>query len=185
MATLHIDKKHANTQSNTENDRIIYSYLESEAKDYYDDFIADDPNFQVWYQLSSLRTGLLSWYPFQETAEVLEIGAGFGALTGLLCDRCAHVTATERSGFRASAIAKRWNTRENLDVYAGEWSEIIFNKKFDYVILTGILERACQGSQNRNDYASYLEKMSRLLKPDGKLLLAVDNRLGLKYFCGD
>ena len=78
MATLHIDKKHANTQSNTENDRIIYSYLESEAKDYYDDFIADDPNFQVWYQLSSLRTGLLSWYPFQETAEVLEIGAGFG-----------------------------------------------------------------------------------------------------------
>lgn len=184
MATLHIDKNLASIQSITENDRIIYSYLESEAKDYYDDSIADDPNFQVWYQLSSLRTGLLSWYPFPENAEVLEIGAGFGALTGLLCARCAHVTATERSGFRASAIAKRWSTWKNLDVYAGEWSEIIFNKEFDHIILTGIMERACQGSKDRNDYASYLKKISRLLKPDGKLLLAVDNRLGLKYFCG-
>lgn len=184
MAALHIDKNQANTQQSTENDRIIYGYLESEAKDYYDDSIADDPNFQVWYQLSSLRTGLLSWYPFKKKAKVLEIGAGFGALTGLLCDRCAHVTATERSAFRASAIAKRWSACQNLDVYAGEWSEIIVGKKFDYIVLTGIMERACQGSMNRKAYVSYLKKISELLEPDGTLLLSADNRLGLKYFCG-
>ena len=184
MAELHIDHKKVNGQNGTETDRMIYDYLEAGIKDYYDEEIADEPHFQVWYQLSSLRTGLLSWYPFREHAEVLEIGAGFGALTGLLCDRCAHVTATERSAYRASALAKRWNVKNNLDVYAGEWSEIRFDKKFDYIVLTGILERVCKGSWIRRDYADYLKKVSGLLKEDGLLLMAVDNRLGLKYFCG-
>ena len=175
MAELHIDHKKVNGQNGTETDRMIYDYLEAGIKDYYDEEIADEPHFQVWYQLSSLRTGLLSWYPFREHAEVLEIGAGFGALTGLLCDRCAHVTATERSAFRASALAKRWNVKNNLDVYAGEWSEIRFNKKFDYIVLTGILERVCKGSRIRRDYADYLKKVSGLLKEDGLLLMAVDS----------
>ena len=59
-----------------------------------------------------------------------------------------------------------------------------FDRKFDYVVLTGILERACGGSQNRQDYEDYLKKISGLLKEDGILLLAADNRLGLQYFCG-
>ncbi len=168
----------------TKMDQIIFEYLDTRVKDYYDEEIADEPRFQVWYQLSSLRTGLLSWYPFREDAELLEIGAGFGALTGLLCDRCKNVTATERSAFRASALAKRWDSKKNLHVYAGEWSELSFGRKFDYIVLTGILERACGGSQNRHDYEEYLKKVSGLLKEDGILLVAVDNRLGLQYFCG-
>lgn len=184
MAVLHADEKQLDTQHCTEMDRIIYDYIVQEVKDYYDETIADEPRFQVWYQLSSLRTGLLSWYPFREGAEVLEIGAGFGALTGLLCDRCKNVTATERSAFRASAIAKRWEAKKNLQVYAGEWSEVLFEGKFDYIVLTGILERACGGSRNRQDYEAYLKKVSGLLKEDGILLLAADNRLGLQYFCG-
>lgn len=184
MAVLHLGDQKVNIQHCTEMDRIIYDYLEAEAKDYYDEDIADEPRFQVWYQLSSLRTGLLSWYPFRKDAEILEIGAGFGALTGLLCDRCKNVTVTERSHFRASALAKRWDAKKNLHVYAGEWSEISFDRKFDYVLLTGILERACQGSRNRQDYEEYLKKVSGLLKEDGILLLAADNRLGLQYFCG-
>lgn len=184
MATLHIDEELLNTQRRTQTDQIIFNYLDVQAKDYYDEEISDEYRFQVWYQLSSLRTGLLSWYPFRENAELLEIGAGFGALTGMLCDKCMAVTATERSAHRAAAIAGRWKSRENLHVYAGEWSEISFGKKFDYIVITGIMERACGGSADRNDYARYLKKVSGLLKEDGILLLAVDNRLGLKYFCG-
>lgn len=184
MAILHVNEEDLRTQPRTQMDQIIFEYLDTQVKDYYDEEIADEPRFQVWYQLSSLRTGLLSWYPFRENACLLEIGAGFGALTGLLCDRCARVTATERSAHRASAIARRWESKENLCVYAGEWSEISFGNKFDYIVITGIMERACGGSNDRNDYARYLKKVSGLLKEDGVLLLAVDNRLGLRYFCG-
>lgn len=184
MAVLHVSEEQLNTQQRTQMDQIIFNYLDVQVKDYYDEEISEEYRFQVWYQLSSLRTGLLSWYPFRKDAKLLEIGAGFGALTGLLCDKCAEVTATERSAHRASAIARRWGSKGNLHVYAGEWSEISFGKKFDYIVITGIMERACGGSGDRNDYAGYLKKVSGLLKEDGRLLLAVDNRLGLKYFCG-
>lgn len=184
MATLHKNPEETSSVHCTDMDRRISGYLESTKKDYYDEEIADDPHFQVWYQLSCLRTGLLSWYPFREDAKVLEIGAGFGALTGLLCGMCREVFATERSSFRAAAIAKRWQDKENLHVYAGEWTELEFDETFDYIILTGILERACGGSSDRRKYAEYLQKISALLKKDGILLLAVDNRMGLRYFCG-
>ena len=184
MATLHTNNQLSSRQP-SETDRAILAYMEAASKDYYDEEIAGDPRFAVWYQLSSLRTGLLSWYPFRSHAAVLEIGAGFGALTGLLCDRCETVAATERSAHRAAAIAKRWSEKENLDVYAGEWSEISFDQKYDYLILTGILERAGDGSPDREKYAEYLRKAAGLLKEDGILLAAVENRLGLRCFCGD
>lgn len=184
MATLHTNDSLPPRQP-SEADRAILEYINSAGKDYYDEEIADDPRFPIWYQLSSLRTGLFSWYPFRAHAQVLEIGAGFGALTGLLCERCEGVTATERFAHRAEAIAKRWSEKENLDVYAGEWSELSFGKKFDYIILTGILERAGGGARERGLYAGYLKKAAGLLKEDGLLLLAADNRMGLRYFCGE
>ncbi len=184
MATLHKNPNDPAPERCTDTDRLISGYLERAVRDYYDAEIADDPHFQVWYQLSSLRTGLLSWYSFRKEAAVLEIGAGYGALTGMLCNRCREVHVTERSSFRAAAIAKRWKAKENLHVYAGEWTELEFGCRFDYIILTGILERACGGSSDRKRYAEYLKKAQALLKEDGILLLAVDNRMGLRYFCG-
>ena len=143
MATLHLSGALSSPNAPTEMDKRILGYLERTKKDYYDEEIADDPHFQVWYQLSSLRTGLFSWYPFRPDARLLEIGAGFGPLTGLLCDRCSQVVATERSAVRASGILKRWKEKENLQIYAGEWSELDLGGPFDYILLTGILERAC------------------------------------------
>ncbi len=184
MSTLHQQTRETIARPLSKTDRAILEYMDSVKKDYYDEEIAGDSRFQVWYQLSVLRTGLLSWYEFEKGARVLEIGAGFGALTGLLCDKCGYVAATERSPVRAEALARRWKEKENLHVYPGEWSEIEFGTAFDYIILTGILERACGGSKDRKDYVDYLRKVSRLLCPGGILLAAADNRLGLKYFCG-
>lgn len=184
MAALHMEYFDEKASAQSAVDRIILSYMDASDRDYYDDEIAEEPHFQVWYQLSSLRTGLISWYDFGEDAQALEIGAGFGALTGILCDKCGHVTVTERSVHRAKATARRWQKKDNLDVYAGEWTDMDFGMKFDYVILTGVLERACGGSKDSREYVDYLRKVSGLLKEDGILLAAVENRYGLKYFCG-
>lgn len=165
-------------------DQIILTYLDRVHKDYYDEEISEEPHFQVWQQLSSLRTGLFSWYDFGKDAQVLEIGAGFGPVTGVLCDKCGHVTATERTAHRAEALVRRWHEKENLDVYAGEWTAMDFGQKFDYIILTGILERVCGGSGDSKRYVEYFESVSGLLKENGILLTAVENRFGLKYFCG-
>lgn len=184
MAKLNTEYAISTDKNPSEGDLKIYSYIKEYGQDYYDDVITTDKNFQVFNQLSELRTGLFSWYPFEKSSAVLEIGAGFGALTGLLCDRCGSVTATERVDFRAEAIAKRWKNKDNLTIYSGEWTNIEFKQKFDYVILVGILEYAGTGSGDTLVYSEYLRKLSCLLKENGKLLVAVENRLGLKYFCG-
>lgn len=182
MAKLIMNAKAAGQLSDL--NRQVISYIDRYPGGYYDEFLSGESNFQVWYQLSELRTGLLSWYPFEKEAHALEIGAGFGALTGLLCEKCVQVTATERSAPRAQALAKRWDDKENLTVYAGEWSEADFGARFDYIILTGVLERIAGGSKEKEKYGEYLRKASMLLKESGKLLFAVENRFGLRYFCG-
>lgn len=186
MAKLHTEFTANQTESNkiSDTDQAIRAYIENNDTCIYDNIISEDDRFQVFYNLSELRTGIISWYDFKPSSDVLEIGAGFGALTGTLCKKCSHVTATERSFFRAESIQKRYHNIENLDIYAGNLEDIKFNKKFDYIVLIGILERQGGGSSDRQVYADYLHKLSDMLKPDGAILVVVENRFGLRYFCG-
>ena len=49
-----------------------------------------DNKFSSWveeYHLSPIRHNLLKWYPFGPRDTVLEVGAGCGALTGILCQK--------------------------------------------------------------------------------------------------
>ncbi len=166
-------------------DKKICSYIDQYGNISYDSIISQETSWQIFYNLTELRKGVLSWYDFPPQARVLEIGAGFGTLTGCLCGKCAHVTATERSLYRAKTIAKRYADVANLDVYAGDVSNMEFPERFDYIVLIGILERAGKGSRELEPYVEYLRSLQGLLKPDGCLLAAVENRFGLRYFCGE
>lgn len=187
MATLHTDFSTSVIDENKLSvfDKKICSYIEKYGDIVYDPIIADETDWQIFYNLTELRKGILSWYDFSADARVLEIGAAFGTLTGCLCRKCGHVTATDRSLYRAKAIAARYKNLDNLDIYAGDVAEIEFPEAFDYIILIGLLERAGNGSTDLKPYADYLSSMKKWLKPGGKLLLAVENRFGLRYFCGE
>lgn len=169
----------------SQTEQAVRSWVERCGREYYDDILKETKDGNAALQLSRIRTGLISWYPFSSDADALEIGAGFGALTGILCDRCAQVTACERSVHRAETVALRWKEKENLRIYAGEWSDIDFGRKFDYILMAGILEAACGGAKDLGAYEEYVKKAARLLKPGGTLLISVRNRFGMKYFCGE
>ena len=131
--------------------------------------------------------GLFAWYPFKKEAELLEIDAEYGALTGLFCDKCKKVAVTETCYERAKAIAKRYNDRENLTVYAGALEDFDYTKfcdRFDYIVINGVLERKGYGYKEQKAYLEYLNLIQKMLKPTGILLLVVNNRYGLQYFCG-
>lgn len=187
MAALHTEfsTQAINDNNVSASDKRTFSYISQYGDIIYDAVIAQEPDWQVFHNLSGLRQGIFSWYDFSPGASVLEVGAGFGALTGLLCRRCACVTATDRSFFRAQAVARRYEHRENLQVYAGDAQTIEFPESFDYIIVIGLLERAGGGSSEAEPYAAYLRSLQRWLKPGGCFFIAVENRFGLRYFCGE
>ncbi len=136
------------------------------------------------YHLSYLRENIVAWYPFTGQEHVLEVGAGMGAITGALCARCQEVTAVELSKKRAEINFARHKGKENLKILVGNLNDIFFNSKFDVILLNGVLEYAAQFTGGDEPYADFLRKLAALLNPGGKILLAIENRLGLKYWAG-
>lgn len=146
--------------------------------------LEEDDSWPVVYHLSPVRQNLLSWYPFEKGCRILEIGAGCGAVTGVLCDHGGDVVANELSKRRAEILATRHKDRENLRVYVGNLNEIKFCKPFDVVTLVGVLEYAAKFTPGPRPYIDFLKKIKALIRPGGRLLIAIENRFGLKYWSG-
>ncbi len=162
----------------------IDRYITAHPDGIYDEVLKTDTRWQVFYHLSDMRAGLFGWYDMPKDADVLEIGCGFGALTGVLADRASHVMALDSSLFRARSCLKRWNAKKNLDVYAGELWDIPLSHQFDIITLVDVLPAAARGSTSLKPYADYLIRLLDYLKPQGRMIIAMDNRLGLKFTCG-
>ncbi len=150
----------------------------------YTEAIMQNYSWPVFYHLTRTRKNILSWYDFDKDSDVLEIGCGFGALTGMLCDKCSSVTSVELSQRRAMGTLLRCRDKENLEIIVGNLNDIKFTKKFDYITLIGVLEYQGRFTESDNPYRDFLAKVKQLLKPDGKLLIAIENQYGLKYWCG-
>lgn len=153
-------------------------------EDLSQDYIADCSEYTINNTFSAVRQNILNWYPFREDASILEVGAGMGAITGMLCDRAEYVTAIEMSSARADVIRARYGSRSNLKVISENINDWDTKEKFDYVIFIGVLEYAAIFSENRRPYDEFLLSAKRLLKDDGVILFAIENRFGLKYWLG-
>lgn len=162
----------------------IIKYIMENAPEDYGRVIMEHYSWPVYYHLTHTRRNLLNWYPFKKEAAVLEIGCGMGAITALLCDRCKTVTAVELSQRRATATRLRCREKDNLEIIAGNLNDIEFDRKFDYITLIGVLEYQGTYTNSNNPYKDFLLKVRSLLKEGGKLLIAIENKYGLKYWCG-
>ena len=164
-------------------DFIIKIIAENRPED-YSNAVYEQFNWPIYYHLSPLRKNILNWYKFKPDSSVLEIGCGMGAITSVLCDECKDVTAVELSRKRATATLLRCREKENLEIIVGNLNDIEFDKKYDYITLIGVLEYQGTYTESTNPYMDFLVKIKQLLKPDGKLLVAIENQYGLKYWCG-
>ena len=149
-----------------------------------ENFLRNDNRWPILCHLSPMRNFLLEWLPIDKNDSVLEIGCGLGALTGTLLSKGAHVEAVEISPRRAQICALRNHTAENLTIHVGNLNEMTFNKKFDFVLLIGVLEYTAKFTHTKNPYTDFLSKCKSFLKHDGALVIAIENRLGLEYLSG-
>lgn len=181
MAVLNM-KYYSNVDSysdgNIENDILDIVKGKKEISDFYGEYA-------VIYHLSPVRENIVNWYPFDKNGNCLEIGAGCGAITGALCQRLNKVVSVDISKRRSEINFERHKTFDNLEIIAGNVLEIEFEKKFDYIVLNGVFEYAMSFTHtSENPYIKFLSEIKKLLKKDGRILIAIENRLGLKYFSG-
>jgi protein-L-isoaspartate O-methyltransferase len=137
------------------------------------------------YHLSARRANILRPIaPQLKEADVLEIGAGCGAITRFLGECGANVLALEGSPRRATIARARTRDLENVSLVAERFDDFECDKKFDVITLIGALEYANIFSGGNNPASTMLVRASTMLKPNGKLVIAIENQLGLKYFAG-
>jgi 2-polyprenyl-3-methyl-5-hydroxy-6-metoxy-1,4-benzoquinol methylase len=138
----------------------------------------------VLYHLSDIRENILEWYPFDSDASLLEIGSGCGALTGLFSRKVKRVTCIELSKKRSLINAERNRGRNNIEIKVGNFKDIKIEEKYDYITLIGVWEYAGLYVGGDEPYIFMLRKIKEYLKTGGKIIVAIENKMGLKYFNG-
>lgn len=136
------------------------------------------------YHFSPRRSNLLRPLESLLKGDILEIGAGCGAITRFLGECGGRVLAVEGSMRRATIARARTRDLGNVEVACGNALEIDFGRKFDVVTLIGVLEYARVFNRGSDPINATLRLARSLLKDDGVLILAIENQLGLKYFAG-
>lgn len=162
----------------------ILEYTEKFQESDFDKIFENDIRWPIFYHLTDIRKNIINWYPIPKNASVLEIGAGMGAITSILCQKAKKVTCVELSKQRATAIANRNKMQDNLEIIVANLNDVKFDEKFDYITLIGVFEYAPLYTNTENPFIDFLTYIKRFLKPDGTILIAIENKLGMKYFAG-
>jgi len=110
--------------------------------------------------LRELPKGLIKWYDFRKDARALYI-TGHREL-----DRSLSEVLLE-CGLNAECV-----DRDQISICLGMYS---------YILMSTVLEL----SKSKDDIIKLLRKVKTLLEANGKLFLVTDNRIAIRYFCGD
>ncbi len=162
--------------------QIVTDYSEEE----YEDVIRNRKSWPITYHLSKKRQNIIEWIPFQKDMKVLEIGSGCGAITGAIANQVASVTCIELSKRRSLINANRNKNFDNVEIRVGNFKDIepTITEKYDYITLIGVLEYAQLYIDSDNPFVDFLKIIGKHLKDNGKIVIAIENKFGLKYWSG-
>lgn len=136
------------------------------------------------YHFTPMRHNLLRHIELRAGEDVLELGCGCGAITRQLGETGANVVAVEGGPMRAKCAALRCKDLDNVKVYCSDFQKPVFDRLFDTVLLIGVLEYSPAFFDPENPLRACLDLVRGVLKPGGRLIVAIENRNGLKYLAG-
>jgi SAM-dependent methyltransferase len=146
--------------------------------------------FLYEYATDASRADWRFLLPLHQRSRVLDVGAGWGAITMAIAPEVGVVVAADDMVDRARflAIRARQLGLHNVVPVATPAQEVPFpDGTFDLVILNGVLEwvGVSRVMKNPRDVQRLvLRTLARKLAPGGRLYLAIENRWGYHYFMG-
>lgn len=177
------DETYQDTAENTLKDIYAAHNSPDQAEQKRKEILTNQPTWPLYYHLTPMRGNLLRWYNFSEGATALEIGAGCGAITEELVRHPIDITSIELTKQRSLINAYR-NREAKLNIVVGNLQQYKTDKKFDYIICVGVLEYAGSFIDSRSPYEEFLAMIRNRMTNSGKLILAIENRFGIKYWAG-
>lgn len=150
----------------------------------YEKIISETDKFAVFYHLSDIRKFICEPMDIDKSDLILEIGSGCGAITGRLADMGKSVECVELSKRRSMINAYRNAEKNNIEIIVGNYENIRLVKKYNIITLIGVFEYANSYFHSDTPYEDFLLDVWRKLADGGKLYIAIENRLGAKYFAG-
>lgn len=158
----------------------------------YARIIGERRNWPILYHLSSLRENIIDWVPMDKSVsmdrgtKVLEVGSGCGGITGALARKAGSVTCVELSKKRSLINAYRHRECGNITIHVGNFKDIEpdLPNDFDYICLIGVFEYGQSYIGGDTPYEDFLKMLMPHLAEGGRILIAIENKYGLKYFAG-
>ncbi len=139
--------------------------------------LEDNTRMDLFTALSDMRELLLEWVDFDPEADLLQIGADYGAMTGLYLRKVRNVTVIDTDENALATVRLRYAGAENLTLICAGPAEFLqsTDSRFDVITM--------MGAGAIFDEESVKAAVS-LLTPAGQLILAAPNPLGVKYWAG-
>lgn len=164
----------------------IFDIVKNHAPEEFPKIIEEKKSWPVFYHLSPYRTNIIDWLPFKKTDRVLEIGSGCGAITGRLAQRCGHVTCVDLSKKRSMINALRNADKDNITIMVGNFKDIEphLATDYDYVLLIGVFEYGQAYIGGKTPYEDFMRLCNKHRSSNGRLIIAIENKFGLKYWAG-
>ena len=138
---------------------------------------------------SPKRTKFLDEFIMPKNLQILDIGAGWGQFTLPLAKQnqiCSLEPTPERLDFIRTA-SEQEKVSKNISFIGADYLDIEFENKFDLILSIGVLEWVGafrSGKEPEDLQLEFLKKIKSELKEGGKLIIGIENRIGLKYLLG-
>ena len=148
--------------------------------------IEEKKSWPVLYHLSELRENIVEWLPMNKSMKVLEVGSGCGAITGALARKAGEVTCIDLSKQRSLINAYRHMNCDNVTIHVGNFQDIepVLDCDYDYVCLIGVFEYGQSYIGGETPFEDFYRIIKKHVKKDGRLVIAIENKFGLKYWAG-
>lgn len=152
----------------------------------YQKIIEESKSWPILYHLSNLRENIVEWLPIDKSMKVLEVGAGCGAITGALSRKAGEVTCCDLSLKRSKINAYRHMDCDNVTIKVGNFTDVEedLDTDYDYICLIGVFEYAQAYVESKDPYGDFLKLIKKHCKVDGHIVIAIENKFGLKYWAG-
>jgi len=148
--------------------------------------VAEYSSWPVRYHCCPERGKLLRHFDFSGL-DVLELGAGMGAASRVIAESARSFVAVEGTQPRINVLKQRLKDLDNWEAVVSNIDVYETDRRFDVVCLIGVLEYAelyTTPPDGGSPFDWMMKKAESFLKPGGVVIVAIENRNGIKYWAG-